>query len=285
EAAGATPDDLEVATTSIDLAPDGKMTITAVRIPGSRAYDLVDAAADLLAPDIAEPSVGWDQVSGRWYAFFFDLSAPTLDPVVFYPTGDTVWVVRTKRQQVTGWWRPVKAVVAALPPQPDPVGPIVSLTQRVVFPELGITAALPEEWVIEILPPVPNKRGARRWARRLGIEGRYVVALRAEGPLGLGLSFPPACNLALFGPTKQTPSEVADLIRRDSAPIWVEDEPRDGLLRARIYPGEDSGSSAGFTETFAVGERDMVAYLTCVSKDPPGDRGLAIAESIEFLPT
>jgi hypothetical protein len=224
-------------------------------------------------------------VSGRWYASFFDLAASTRGPSVLYPAGDTVWVVRADWQQADDWRQRVEDIVAALPPQPDPVGPNVSLTQRVAVPELGIAAAFPEDWVIEILPPARSERGARRWAGKLGIEGPYVVAFRAQGSVGLGLSFPPTCNLALVGPTKQTPGELADLIRRDSAPIWVEDEPRDGLLRARIYPGEDRGSSAGFTESFALGERDMVAYLTCLSKDPPGDRGLAIAESIEFLPT
>ena len=77
---------------------------------------------------------------------------------------------------------------------------------------------------------------------------------------------------------------MADLLRQDFERSSVRDEPRDGLLRARMYPGEDRGSSAGFFESFALGDRDMVAYLTCWSKDPPGDRGLTIAESIEFLP-
>lgn len=252
-----------------------------MRAPGARSYDLVDAALDALGPDIAEPTVGWDQASGRWYAFTFDqIATETMDPAVAYPAGDTVWVIQADWQD-DDWWQQVEATIQELPAQSGPIEPDISLTQRIEVPELDIAAAFPPDWTIESPPPTPDGQEPGRWAERIGIDAPDVVALHAEGPKDPRLSGPPACSLALYGPTEQTPSEIADPIRREFERCSIADEPRAGMLRARTYPGDCHGPSAGFNETFAFGSGEMVAYLTCWSKDPPVDRGPAIAESGE----
>ena len=90
---GATLDDVEVARASVDLGQDGEAVIAAVRVPGSRAYDLVDAAVGALVPPATEPFVGWGWVGDAWIAFYVDRADPDDGPLIAYPTSDTVWVI------------------------------------------------------------------------------------------------------------------------------------------------------------------------------------------------
>jgi len=274
-AAGTTLDELEVATTSIDLSPDAVVTVSAVRIRGSRAYDFVDAAFDMLAVDIVEPWGGWNWVSNRWTALYLDTTARDAAPVVVYPAGDTVWVIDADLRRDEPIDRYTVPIVTALPPQPGPIGPIVSLTQRVEAPELGIAASFPEDWTVESLPPDPDARPAA-----------ILGGLSATGPEDARLGAAPVCGLRLFGPTEMSPRAwISRAIEGNRC--YVVDETPDGLVRARIQPGDcgrEWAPSQGGAEYFALGRHGDVAFLGCWSKEPPGERGTAIAESIEFLP-
>jgi len=201
-AAGTTLDELTIATAVLEPSYGKGANITAVHIPGSRAFDLIDPVIDLMA-GATEPRVGWDRVSDRWVALVVDEAAPDTGagrhpetyPLALYPAGDIVWVIQVEHGPL------VEVIVADLPPQPTLVGPVEPLTQRIDVPDLGIAVSLPKGWAIETLPETPGSAIADRFIERYGLGDASIVRVfHAEGPGNPRRSAPDQCDLSLFGP-------------------------------------------------------------------------------------
>jgi hypothetical protein len=181
---GSTLDEVEVASASVDLGQDGEVTIAAVRVPGSRAYDFIDAAVGALMPHAAEPAVGWGWAGDAWIAFYVrrDTSDDVL--VIAYPADDTVWVIDAPAREDTPMAVRTEPIIEALPPQSGVIGPIVSLPQRVEAPALGIAASFPEGWAVETLPMTADEQAViDRSTKRFGIEAEWIGTARAIGPV------------------------------------------------------------------------------------------------------
>ena len=94
------------------------------------------------------------------------------------------------------------------------------------------------------------------------------------------------CHLMLFGETELTPAAWIDAVTAGDRCYLIDETPA-GLVRARVQPGDcgrDWAPSQGGIEHFALGHDDEVVYLNCFSKEPPGERGSSIADTIEFTP-
>ena len=285
-AASTSLDLIEVASASIDVGQDGEVTIAAVRVPGSRAYDFVDAAVGVLVPP-ATDAFGWGWAGNAWIAFYIDRADPDDDLLIAYPAADIVWIIDAHAARDTPTAVRVEPIVEALPPQPGPIGPIVALPQRVEAPALGISASFPEDWAVEILPMTADEQAViDRSTTRFGIDAEWKGTVRAVGPVDPGLREAPMCHLMVFGETELTPPAWIDAVTEGDRCYLIDETPA-GLVRARIAPGDcgrEWAPSQGGIEHFALGRGDEVVYLNCFSKEPPGERGSAIAETIEFLP-
>lgn len=286
-AVGTTLDDLQVASASLDLGKDGEVTIAAVRVPGSRAYDFVDAAVGFLLPPAADPSLGWGWAGDAWIAYHVDRAAHDDDPVVVYPAADTIWVIAAQargHRPIEPW---VEPILEALPPQSALIGPIVPLPQRVEVPGLGVAASFPEDWTVETVPVTAEAQTSiDRAITRFGIEAEWMGAVSAIGPADPELHAAPACRLEVFGQTEVTPRAWIAAATEGNRCYLIDETPA-GLVRARIAPGDcgrEWAPSQGGTEHFALGRGDEVVLLNCWTKEPPGERGSAIAQAIEFLP-
>lgn len=278
-AGGTSLDDVEVASASVELGQHGEVAIAAVRVPGSRAYDLVDAAVGVLVPPATEPGVGWGWAGDTWIAYYIDHADPDSYPLIAYPAADAVWIVDAHAGGDN--------IVETLPPQSGPIGPVVALPQRVEAPALGISASFPEDWAVEILPMTTDEQAViDRSTARFGIDAEWKGSIRAVGPADPGLQEAPRCHVMLFGETELTPSAWIDAVTEGNGCYLIDETPA-GLVRARVQPGDcgrDWAPSQGGFEHFALGRGDEIVYLNCFSKEPPGERGRDIAQTIEFLP-
>jgi len=286
-AGGTSLDDVEVASASVELGQDGEVAIAAVRVPGSRAYDLVDAAVGVLGPPATEPLVGWGWVGDAWIAYYIDRADPDDGPLIAYPAADIVWTIDAHAGGDTPITEHVGPIVEALLPQPGVIGPIVALPQRVEAPALGVSASFPEDWAVETLPMTGDEQAViDRSTRRFGIDAEWKGTIRAVGPVDPGLREAPMCHLIVFGETELTPTAWIDAVTEGNRCYLIDETPA-GLVRARVQPGDcgrDWAPSQGGIEHFALGRGDEVVYLNCFSKEPPGERGSSIADTIEFLP-
>jgi hypothetical protein len=286
-AGGTTLDEVDVASASVDLGQVGEVQLAAVRVPGARAYDLVDAAVGALAPPATELAVGWGWADEAWIAYYLDRAVPEDDPVVVYPAADTVWVIDAQAEDHTPLQARVELIVEALPPQLDPIGPIVALPQRVEVPALGISASFPDGWDVEVLPMTAEEQGViGRSTTRFGIDAEWKGTVRAVGPVDPGLRQAPMCQLMVFAASGMTPAAWVDAVKAGNRCYLIDETPA-GLVRARIRPGDcgrDWAPSQGGIEHYALGRGDDIVYLNCFSKEPPGERASAIAQSIELLP-
>ena len=146
---------------------------------------------------------------------------------------------------------------------------------------------LPEGWAVETLLMTADEQAViDRTAKRFGIDAEWKGTVRAVGPTDPGLGEAPMCDLMVFATTDPTARTWIDAVT-DGNRCYLLDETPVGLVRARIQPGDcgrDWAPSQGGVEHFALGRGDELVYLNCFSKEPPGERGSAIADTIEFLP-
>ena len=113
EAGGGSIEDLTVATALHEPSPGNHAAITAVRLPGAAAADLVMPAIGLLLGDIADPALRLRNVAGRDILRVTDAAVPGTYPRTVYAAMDTVWVVEAEGG-------PLTEILAALPPREGP---------------------------------------------------------------------------------------------------------------------------------------------------------------------
>jgi hypothetical protein len=118
-ASGGSIDDLSVATALHEPSPGNHAAITAVRVTGATATDLVMPAIGLLLGDITDPALRLRNVSGRDVLRVTDAAVPGTYPRTVYAAGDTVWVVEAEGE-------PMAEILAALPPREGPPAPDTS---------------------------------------------------------------------------------------------------------------------------------------------------------------
>jgi hypothetical protein len=213
--------------------------------------------------------------------------SPRPDPCSLRSAADTIWVIEAQargRRPITRW---VEPILEALPPQSGLIGPIVPLPQRVEVPGLGVAASFPEDWTVEAVPVTAEAQASiDRSNMRFGTEAEWMGAVSAIGPVDPGLHAAPAYRLEVFGQTEVTPRAWIAAATEGNRCYLIDETPA-GLVRARIAPGDCGrvwAPSQGGTEHFALGRGDEVVLLNCWTKEPPGERGSAIAQTIEFLP-
>ena len=153
---------------------------------------------------------------------------------------------------------------------------------RVVVPEVGIAASLPDDWTAVTVLEDPDLSFLTALApERLGpdVEVRNVlVAYEPERP---GREMPLGCTLMSYRPLALTPAQFMDELYGQSAD-WPVEAIHDGLSRVRAGPGPFT--SERFIEQYAIAGDDAIAFLWCVGETSLGSDWLSIAESVEFLP-
>ena len=258
-----------------------------MRVPGSRAYDLVDAAVRALYPPATDPIAGWGWAGDLWISYHLDRAEPDAGRRVTYPAADVVWIIDAPAGDDSPTAVHVEPIVEALPPQSGAIGPIVALSRQVEAPALGIAASFPADWAVEIPPMSADEQAViDRSVARYGIDAEWKGSIRAVGPVDPALGEAPRCNLMVFGETELMPRAWIEAVTEGNRCYLIDEAPA-GLVRARIHPGDCGRSwapSQGGIEHFALGRDGDIVYLNCFSKDPPGERGSAIADSIELLP-
>lgn len=287
-ATGATLHDIEVASAPVSLDEGGELTISAARAQGSNAYDFVDAAVGTLVPGARGPAAGWSWAGDRWISFHPREDGGDEGLVIAYPAADTVWTIDVSTERDDPAAEVVEPIIEALPPQPGPIGPAAPvLPQRVELPALGIAASFPEDWVVETVPiDDETQKVIDRSTARVGIEAGWIGTIGAVGPEDAGLGAAPMCQLMVFTQTDPSARAWVEAVTEYDRCYLVDETPT-GLVRARLQPldcGRDWAPSQGGVEHFALGRDGEIAYLNCWTKEPPGERGSAIAASIEFLP-
>lgn len=118
-AAGGSIDDLMVATALHEPSPGNHAAITAVRVAGASAADLVMPAIGLLLGDIADPALRLRQIGGKDVLRVTDAAVTGTYPRTVYAVADTVWVVEAEGE-------PLAEIVAALPERERPPAPDTS---------------------------------------------------------------------------------------------------------------------------------------------------------------
>jgi hypothetical protein len=97
DAAGASIDDLTIATALYEPSDGNHAAITAVEIAGASAADLVSPTIGLLLGDVANPAISVRQLGSRHILRVADADQPGAYPRTVYPMGDTVWVVEAEQ--------------------------------------------------------------------------------------------------------------------------------------------------------------------------------------------
>ena len=278
---------IEVAKASVELDPDVTLTIAAMRVPGSRAYEILDLAVGSLVPGLTASTVGWGWAGDAWISFHVRDEDDGRRLVIAYPTADTVWTIEARTEADVPAGELAEPIVAALPPQTGLIGPVAPPLQRVEIPELGIAVSFPQGWSVDYVPVTDETQQViDRSTRRSGIKADWKGTLRAVGPVEEGLREGPMCSLIVFEQADRSPWAWVETVTEGNR-CYLVDEAPSGLVRARVQPsdcGREWAPSQGGAEHFVQGHDGDIAYLDCWSLEPPGERGSAIAASIEFLP-
>jgi hypothetical protein len=118
DAADARLDDITIATALVERTPGNYASVTALRIPGSEMFDLLDPAVAAMASQIERPTASWDRVHDRSFVRVKDAAMPGAYPITFYPSEETLWVLQADRSIIT-------AILQELPAQTS--GPAADL--------------------------------------------------------------------------------------------------------------------------------------------------------------
>jgi hypothetical protein len=89
--------DLTVATALHQPSPGNHAAITAMRVAGAAAAELVRPAIALLLGDVSSPTLRVRAMAGRDVVRVTDAALPGSYPRTIYPAGDTVWVIEAEQ--------------------------------------------------------------------------------------------------------------------------------------------------------------------------------------------
>jgi hypothetical protein len=152
---------------------------------------------------------------------------------------------------------------------------------RVVVPEVGIAASLPDDWTAVTVLEDPDLSFLTALApERLGPDVEVRNVLVAHEPERPGREMPLGCTLMSYRPLALTPAQFMDELYGQSAD-WPVEALHDGLNRVRAGPF----TGERFFEQYAIAGDDAIAFLWCSGETPLESDWLSIAESVEFLPS
>lgn len=124
ESVGASVEDLSIATAQHAPSEGNVATISAIRVRGAGAHDLIGGGIELLLGDVATPDLEMRIDGGRDVLKVRDAEMPGAYPRTLVATGDTLWIIEAE-PPVLG------EILAALPPDREPAPPAFDLAASV----------------------------------------------------------------------------------------------------------------------------------------------------------
>jgi hypothetical protein len=155
--------------------------------------------------------------------------------------------------------------------RPIPSGPP---SQRIVVPGVGLAVSFPHDWAVDVrtvpfsgdsVLPAPD------------VEASILVNAYVPGSLD-------GCRVSLWRSADMAPDELAEWqagLAGPPVPVTPASLPAGDGYRIDL-----STEMAGEPDSaaYVLGLRDDILQLTCLSRDPPEDRWLSIAASLEVVP-
>jgi hypothetical protein len=157
--------------------------------------------------------------------------------------------------------------VTAQSPSPGPL----EVDQRIEVPQAGIGVAFPADWTVDIRTVPLSDR-----SELPGPEVEASILVNAYLPYEFE-----GCRVSLWGSLGMTPGEFAQWNSPSDLEVKRIILPVGEVFRVSLIKDDPVEPDI---ELFILSVEEDTLMLTCLGDDPPLDRWLSIAETLEFLP-